>query len=136
MSPAVRQADHTRPDAVSHLDRRRHPAHTGADLSRPTIGQPQRLSIVRVHVQGAAWPPLHQHLDVVHPRVVTPEIPTTNEHHPALLELGLCCSQAIEVGNEHLGGEFDLAARGPQNLGETRLQCTEIATVRPFDEIV
>ena len=86
-----------------------------------------------MHVDRAARLALHEHRQVVHPRVVRAQIAPADEHERAALvrgrpvERGL---QASDVGHADLGRELDHPGRRAQHLGDARLQRTEVDAVR------
>ena len=86
-------------------------------------------------VEGAAGSTLHQHLDVVHPGVVRPQVPAADQHRlgngPA--DGGEQPGQVVEEAG---GVELDLAALGAQDLGQARLEGAEVDTVGVLEEHV
>ena len=81
VAPAVRQADDARADARRSPRPARRPARPRlVTRASPPSASPRRRGVVGMHLQRAARLALHQHLDVVHPRVVAAQVPATDEH--------------------------------------------------------
>ena len=93
-------------------------------LGHEVVGTVERMGpavrarrVVGVDQQRAAGPPLHQHRDVVHPRVVRAQVAPADQHEVVGRPVEPV-GQPGNVGGDVRRGEHDLAARGPQHLGE------------------
>src|SRR5579884_4226526 len=80
VAPAVGQAHDTEHHLVAHLDGDLDAAGLGRDTREGAVDEPQARSVVRVDEERAAVLALHEHADVVEPRVLGADLPTTHEH--------------------------------------------------------
>ena len=85
VTPTVGDADDARHDGVGHLDRDRDLAAAGADGCGAAVRDAKPVGVVRMEMQGATLLALHEHVEVVHPRVVRAEITPSDEHHLAVV---------------------------------------------------
>ncbi len=70
MPPAVRYADNSRHDGIGYFDRDLYRANARGDAGDFTISQCKVSSVVRMHMQRAAFFTLRKHMQIVHPGVV------------------------------------------------------------------
>ena len=86
-------------------------------------------------VERATGATLHQHLHVVHPGVVGPQVASTDEPH-ATGRPGHGRPQAVDVRHQRSGRELHHARGRAQHVREARLERTEVDTMRMVQEYV
>ena len=85
VTPAVRQAHHAADDLVAHLGHRLDRAGLGGDPDRRRRrAMPSALASCGWTMQRAPAAALHEHVDVVHPRVVRAHVAPADEHEPVV----------------------------------------------------
>ena len=75
------------------------------------VGETEPLGVVGMDVERAALLALHERRQVVHPRVVRAQLAAADQHHPAVALARHRRAQAVEVGDDRLGRQLDLARR-------------------------
>ena len=127
----VRQADHAGTHLVVDLEWYHDGAGCRSQRDAAAVGEPARRGIARVHAQGAAFGPLDQRGQVVHPRVVGMELAAPDEQQP------VAGGRVREFSGG--GGEFAVdggvgqrqaAVARAQPAGQLRLHRPEIDAVR------
>ena len=128
VAPTVRDADHAGADGVGDLDR--HVDRPGArrHLGVGAVDQAQPLGVVGMDVEGAAGLALHQHLDVVHPRVVRAQVAAADERHPRGRGVERL-PQPGHVLDDRLGRQLDHARRRAQHVGQPGLERPHVDAV-------
>ena len=112
MTPAVGQADHTTHDVLSHFGQGDHLAGCRCHLGELTVVDLEIRCVVGMNEQRAPVATFHQHIDVVHPRVVRPQLAAPNEQIPAV-GFGIHrCLQIRQVIEDLPWSEVDDAGRG------------------------
>src|SRR5688500_17362959 len=129
MSPAVRNGDDTRANVRGDLDR-----HLNLSCGRSyqrflAIVQAPPFGIYRVDLERAALFALHQHLDVVRPRVGRSQLPAAHQHRLPVAPSDYRCLQPRQIRDDRLWNEFDPARGGSENLIETGLEGAKVDTV-------
>ena len=72
---------------------------------------------------------LHEHVQVVHPRVVGTEVAPPDEQVVSVAAATDRRPQPLTVGNELGRRELDASGRGAQDLGDPRLERAEVDAV-------
>ena len=108
------QADHAGPDRVGDLDRRRDRAHPRARPGPASpSARPRRAASSGCTWSGAAVLALHQHLDVVHPRVVGAQVAAADQHQrpPVARGRSSAARRRAQIVDDEPRGQLDLARR-------------------------
>ena len=109
-------------DRVGHLDRRLDRAGLGREPRALPVDQAEPVGVGGVHVHGAAVLALHERPQVVHPGVVRAQLAAADQHEVAVAASLERRAQPLDVGDDRLGRELDLARRRAQHLGDARLR--------------
>ena len=79
MPPPVWERDHAGHEVVVDLDGDAEAAHPGGNFRKGAGFDAAPGRVFGVHLQSAPIPTCHEALDVVHPGIVRPQMPATNQ---------------------------------------------------------
>ena len=123
----MRQRHHAGPDPIGDLHWNfQFAARSGDDRG---VGDTQPGRVLGVDLQSAAVAATVQRRQVMHPAVVGPQVPSTDQQEPAVVgsQRGV---QPGQVGQDRFGSQFDCARGGSEHLRNARGERTQVDTVR------